>query len=451
VITRSRDGNAQYSIPRFACGKSPAHDRRPGAWLLQDGVGKAANAGSDRSSEDRDVADSANRTGLSAGNGVCHPPRRVDDAGYRQRSRRRYFQAATTTPAASRCGSGWRNISRRAAQADATRGVGARAGITDRETGGAVVVVAAASQPPPAEGDDAADFQARQSPPADVVRGKVRATGKSACVGRHASRGAQIGRGHQLSAVLFDRGSRASRCYGVDNDQSAGTTVSGDLGGYRTLDVTMTQMIRRDLSTRRATSTKKSRGRSRERRRFHAFMIEPERPGRDNDHDGKGHAVSVGDPSGAHEIADADFRFQRRAAGVRALCCRARRRAGLTYRKVMIRCATGSSRERIRRRPNADGYAADSVPRPPSVRETHRRRRTDRDGLARGRLQSSVDQNLRGRSGRRVPSSCRRRPTSQTQGDQRDHRSLRTRSTGCQERLRQQRQVRACSASPTTV
>ena len=37
--------------------------------------------------------------------------------------------------------------------------------------------------------------------------------------------------------------SQAPRCFGVATYQSAGPTVSGDLGGYRTLGVPMTQMI----------------------------------------------------------------------------------------------------------------------------------------------------------------------------------------------------------------
>jgi hypothetical protein len=45
------------------------------------------------------------------------------------------------------------------------------------------------------------------------------------------------------SPFLFDLWSRAARCYGVATYQSASTTVSGDLGGYRPLNVPMTQMI----------------------------------------------------------------------------------------------------------------------------------------------------------------------------------------------------------------
>ena len=38
------------------------------------------------------------------------------------------------------------------------------------------------------------------------------------------------------SPFLFDLWKQASRCYGVATYQSAGTTVSGDLGGYRPLE-----------------------------------------------------------------------------------------------------------------------------------------------------------------------------------------------------------------------
>ena len=45
------------------------------------------------------------------------------------------------------------------------------------------------------------------------------------------------------SPFLIDLWKRASQCFGVATYQSAGTTVSGDLGGYRPLGVPMTQMI----------------------------------------------------------------------------------------------------------------------------------------------------------------------------------------------------------------
>ena len=79
---------------------------------------------------------------------------------------------------------------------------------------------------------------------ADVVRGKVRAAdniGMSWETSVTESAKA-VGVTNQ-SPFLFDLWKQASRCYGVATYQSAGTTVSGDLGGYRPLDVPMTQMI----------------------------------------------------------------------------------------------------------------------------------------------------------------------------------------------------------------
>ncbi len=79
---------------------------------------------------------------------------------------------------------------------------------------------------------------------ADVVRGKVRAAdniGMSWETSVTESAKA-VGVTNQ-SPFLFDLWKQASRCYGVATYQSAGTTVSGDLGGYRPLEAPMTQMI----------------------------------------------------------------------------------------------------------------------------------------------------------------------------------------------------------------
>jgi hypothetical protein len=45
------------------------------------------------------------------------------------------------------------------------------------------------------------------------------------------------------SPFLFDLWSHAPRCFGVVTYQQPGTSVSGDLGGYRPLGAPMTQMI----------------------------------------------------------------------------------------------------------------------------------------------------------------------------------------------------------------
>ena len=69
---------------------------------------------------------------------------------------------------------------------------------------------------------------------------------------------------------------QASRCFGVATYQSAGTTVSGDLGGYRPLDVPMTQMIQSGTfyhSSGDVYEEVPAAGLERAAR-FHAFLIE---------------------------------------------------------------------------------------------------------------------------------------------------------------------------------
>ena len=78
------------------------------------------------------------------------------------------------------------------------------------------------------------------------------------------------------SPFLFDLWKQASRCYGVATYQSAGTTVSGDLGGYRPLDVPMTQMIQSGTfyhSSGDVYEEVPAEGLERAAR-FHAFLIE---------------------------------------------------------------------------------------------------------------------------------------------------------------------------------
>jgi hypothetical protein len=78
----------------------------------------------------------------------------------------------------------------------------------------------------------------------DVVRGKTRATNNTGMVWETSvTESAKAVGVTNESPFLIDLWKRASRCFGVATYQSAGSTVPGDLGGYRTLGVPMTQMI----------------------------------------------------------------------------------------------------------------------------------------------------------------------------------------------------------------
>jgi hypothetical protein len=78
----------------------------------------------------------------------------------------------------------------------------------------------------------------------DVVRGKTRATNNTGMTwDTSVTESAKAVGVTNESPFLFDLWSRAPRCFGVATYQVPSTSVSGDLGGYRTLGVPMTQMI----------------------------------------------------------------------------------------------------------------------------------------------------------------------------------------------------------------
>jgi hypothetical protein len=111
----------------------------------------------------------------------------------------------------------------------------------------------------------------------DVVRGKTRAANNTGMVWEtsvtESAKAVGVSNG---SPFLIDLWSQASRCFGVATYQSVGTVVPGDLGGYRTLGVPMTQMIQSGTfyhSSGDVYESVPSEGLERAAR-FHAFLIE---------------------------------------------------------------------------------------------------------------------------------------------------------------------------------
>jgi Zn-dependent M28 family amino/carboxypeptidase len=112
---------------------------------------------------------------------------------------------------------------------------------------------------------------------ADVVRGKTRAPNNIGMTWELSVTEAAKAVGvTNESPFLIDLWKQASRCYGVATYQSVGPTVSGDLGGYRTLGVPMTQMIQSGTfyhSSGDVYEAVPAEGIERAAR-FHAFLIE---------------------------------------------------------------------------------------------------------------------------------------------------------------------------------
>src|SRR5262249_19733242 len=111
----------------------------------------------------------------------------------------------------------------------------------------------------------------------DVVRGKVRATNNTGMNWETSvTESAKAVGVTNESPFLLDVWSRAPKCFGVATYQQPGTTVSGDLGGYRALNVPMTQMIQSGTfyhSSGDVYEQVPAEGLERAAR-FHAFLIE---------------------------------------------------------------------------------------------------------------------------------------------------------------------------------
>lgn len=234
-------GNAQYFDARFACGKAPCFMvGGQDGWFLQQVIGKAANAGVLDKLRVSMSLEAEEKSGLTSANGI---------AMIRGRSPKRIIVNA---------------------HAD-----GYFQGGDDNASGLAVLVGLAryfAAQPPPEHtlmfvasgghhgpGNGPAALVAAHSELkdstlvilnlehvayADVVRGKTRAATNTGMTWELSVTEAAKAVGvTNESPFVVDLWKQASRCFGVATYQSAGPTVSGDLGGYRTLGVPMTQMI----------------------------------------------------------------------------------------------------------------------------------------------------------------------------------------------------------------
>jgi len=267
-------GNAQYIDPRFACGKSPCFMiGGQDAWFLQTVIGKAANAGVLERLKIAMALTATEQGGLTSGNAVATIRGRSDNRIIINAHADGYFQ-----------------------------------GGDDNASGLAVLVGLAryfAKQPPPAHtlmfvasgghhgpGNGPASLVAAHPELkagtllilnlehvayADVVRGKVRAANNIGMTWETSvtESAKAVGVTNQ-SPFLFDVWKQASRCFGVATYQSAGTTVSGDLGGYRPLEVPMTQMIQSGTfyhSSGDVYEQVPAAGLERAAR-FHAFLIE---------------------------------------------------------------------------------------------------------------------------------------------------------------------------------
>ena len=234
-------GNAQYVDPRFACGTAPCFIvGGQDAWFLQTVIGKAANGKVlDRLKIGMSLT-STEQSGLTSANGVATIPgtstRRIVINAHADG----YFQGGDDNASGLATLIGLARYLAKQPQLQHTLMFVASGGHHGPGNGPTSLVAAH----PELKDGTVLILNLEHVAYADVVRGKVRATGNIGMSWETSvTESAKAVGVTNESPFLFDLWKRASRCFGVATYQSAGTTVSGDLGGYRTLGVPMTQMI----------------------------------------------------------------------------------------------------------------------------------------------------------------------------------------------------------------
>jgi len=267
-------GNAQYIDTRFACGTSPCfivggND----GWFVQQVIGKAANAHLLDKLKIRLTLAAEQKANLTSGNALGiiagQSPRRIIINAHADG----YFQAGDDNASGLAVLTGLARYFAKQPQPKHTLMFVASGGHHGPGNGPAALVAAH----PELKNDTLLILNLEHVAYADVVRGKQRATNNTGMTWELSVTEAAKAVGvTNESPLLIDLWGRASRCFGVATYQSAGAQVSGDLGGYRPLEVPMTQMIQSGTfyhSSGDVYEAVPTEGLERAAR-FHAFLIE---------------------------------------------------------------------------------------------------------------------------------------------------------------------------------
>jgi len=234
-------GNAQYIDPRFACGQAPCFMvGGQDAWFLQEVIGKAAKANLlDRLKVGLSLT-SREQDGLTSANGVATIRGQSDTRIIINAHADGYFQGGDDNASGLAVLLGLARYFAKQPRPKHTLMFVASGGHHGPGNGPASLVAAH----PEIKSGTLLILNLEHVAYADVVRGKVRAADNIGMSWETSvTESAKAVGVTNESPFLFDLWKQASRCYGVATYQSAGTTVSGDLGGYRPLNVPMTQMI----------------------------------------------------------------------------------------------------------------------------------------------------------------------------------------------------------------
>jgi len=234
-------GNANYIDGRFACGKAPCfivggND----AWFLQTVIGQAANAGVlDKLKIAMSLA-ATEQGELKSANGIGVIPGKSAKRIIINAHADGYFQGGDDNASGVAVLTSLARYFAKQPQPQHTLMFVASGGHHGPGNGPTSLVAAH----PELKDGTILILNLEHVAYADVVRGKVRAQGNIGMSWETSvTESAKAVGVTNESPFLFDLWAHASRCFGVATYQSAGTTVSGDLGGYRSLNVPMTQMI----------------------------------------------------------------------------------------------------------------------------------------------------------------------------------------------------------------
>ena len=267
-------GNALYFDTRFACGKAPCFMvGGQDGWFLEQVIGKAAGAGVlDRLKINVGLS-SDEKSGLTSANGVAIIPGKSGKRIILNAHADGYFQGGDDNASGLAVLVGLARYLARQPQPRHTLMFVASGGHHGPGNGPASLVAAH----PELKDDTLLVLNLEHVAYLDVVRGKTRAVNNTGMVWETSvTESAKAVGVTNESPFLIDLWSRAPRCYGVATYQSAGAGVPGDLGGYRTLGVPMTQMIQSGTfyhSSGDVYEAVPAEGLERAAR-FHAFLIE---------------------------------------------------------------------------------------------------------------------------------------------------------------------------------
>lgn len=234
-------GNAHYFDARFACGKSPCFMLGgQDAWFLEQVIGKAAAAGVVDKLKIGLALAADEKTGLTSANGVATIPGLSAKRLIVNAHADGYFQGGDDNASGLALLVGLARYFSRQPQPKHTLMFVASGGHHGPGNGPTALVAAH----PELKDNTLAVINLEHVAYLDVVRGKTRAPNNFGMVWETSvTESAKAVGVTNESPFLFDVWSRAPRCFGVATYQQPSTSVSGDLGGYRSLNVPMTQMI----------------------------------------------------------------------------------------------------------------------------------------------------------------------------------------------------------------